>query len=737
MNRILSALVFLSFPACIYAQRADGSLPYTHQRAYTDVVTERLVVPRPEAGIQAIRQSESTDKVYDFGVAVPVTDNLLTGGQIENLPDGKRLVRQEIYAPEAYGINLNFLKFNPGKSGKLWIYSADRQMVLGAFDQYSVTPGIPFATSPVRGELVTLEFVYDPAEKDVAVELAEVVYEFADIFEVSRGFGGSGSCHKNVNCPEYADQADQKRAVAMILTANNVRWCSGSMVNNTAQDGKPYFLTARHCNTTANSIFMFNYESPDCSNIDGPTNQSIQGCTVRVNWEKSDVVLVELSSPPPANYFTYFAGWNASSAPSDSVYGIHHPKGDIKKISTDWDAVSGSTYQAGDTALSYWRITSWNIGSTEGGSSGSPLFNRQGQIIGQLRGGQASCANTLSDYYGRFNYSWEGLNTPETALKFWLDPGNTGQTQLNGADFNAPTSNYDLMVAGVSGPDSVICQDSVTWVVTVRNNGAFTAPGFSVTLILEDGPDVYPIKTVTQPLPFGNSVPVSFTGIYMPNGLQEVKARVVWTNPTVDENPANDTYSRMVNHIDGDQITVTFTNDLFSGQTGWGIYKTDGSPVYISPAAVAFEEQNKSLCLPTGCYIFRVTDSGNNGICCQYGEGSFQITGGNGSVLVKNESFSDLYEKKFCVPGLPDDWDKLFEIYPNPSPTLINVKLQSYAEGYEGELLIFSADGKVLVNQRGTLKYLNTFDVSDWARGVYFVRVSVGKLKSVQKFVKN
>jgi hypothetical protein len=110
---------------------------------------------------------------------------------------------------------------------------------------------------------------------------------------------------------------------------------------------------------------------------------------------------------------------------------------------------------------------------------------------------------------------------------------------------------------------------------------------------------------------------------------------------------------------------------------------------------------------------------------------------GFGGVLVQNEKFTELFEKKFCVPGLPADWEELFEIYPNPSNSQINVKVQSYAEGFDSELVIFSVDGKVLVNQKGTLKYLNTFDVSEWAQGIYFVRIRVGKLKSVQKFIKN
>ena len=736
MKKSICACLWVLGISIAYGQRSDGSLPYSFTYiSGLPMYPHTWTVPRPAAEIETLENSLSPDKMYDFGVAVPLPKNLLESPSKTLLPDGRAYIRQPIHAPGAYGINLNFKTFRPGQSGKLWVVSADAEAYIGGFDRRSVTPGIPFATAPVRGETVYLEFIYDPAEEGIAVELAEAVYEFADIFEVSRAFGSSGGCNRNVNCPEYAAYSDAKRSVAMILTSNNVRWCSGAMVNNTAQDGKPYLLTARHCNTTPNSIFMFNYESPDCSNIDGPTGQTIQGCTIRVDWDVSDVTLVELSSPPPTNFFAYFSGWNASPQAADSVAGIHHPKGDIKKISFDTNTVVSASYAMGDTALSHWRILNWETGTTEGGSSGSPLFNTDKQIVGQLHGGQASCANSASDYYGKFAYSWNGENTPATGLKFWLDPGNTGATELDGTDFNAPQYDYDLAVTGLAGPDSVYCRDSADWVVSVRNNGMITAQAFRVRLF-RNGAELA-VKEVNQSLSFGNVWPVSFTGVAMNEGNNAYSATVEFLSPLADENPADNSLARTVQRVEADAVTVTFRYDLFSSETKWGIYELDGSLVYQSSSAAAHEVMVRSFCLPTGCYLFRVTDAGNDGICCSGGEGSFEIRDGSGTAVVTNQPFGNLYEEKFCVPGLPETWDKLFEIYPNPAVSQINVKLQDYAEGVDGELLIFSTDGKILVNRKGTLKYLNTFDVSEWAQGVYFVRVSAGKLKSVQKFIKN
>lgn len=734
MKYTLSFFFMLVWACFSYAQRSDRTEPLSFALGNISTEIPVLAIARPDQQIAERQALSSFDKVYDFGVAVPFRYNLLESGIKEPLADGKWLVRSLIQADGAYGINLNFYSFFPGNSGKLWIYSEDRTQYLGAFDRNSVTPGISFATAPVKGERIVLEFVYDPSEENIAVELAQVVYEFADIFEVSRAFGSSGACNRNVNCPEYASKADQKRSVAMILTENNVRWCSGTLVNNTAQDGKPYFLTARHCNTTANSIFVFNYESPDCNNIDGSTAQSIQGCSIRVNWASSDVTLVELSSVPPQSYFTYFSGWNASNTAADSVFGIHHPKGDIKKISFDRNAVVGAPYYSSDTALNHWKILTWEVGTTEQGSSGSPLFNPDNQVVGQLHGGQANCSNSVNDYYGKFAYSWFGENTPETALKFWLDPLNSAAMELDGASFNVPDYNYDLALTGLAGPDSMYCSQSANWVATVRNNGVMTIQSYRISLW--NNGEIIASEEIGEALPYGSTKNITFSNVAVEPGENTFLARVEILAIS-DENMSNDTATKVINQIFGEDVRVDFQYDLFSSETKWGIYGLDGSPVYLSSPAAAHEFTSNTFCLPAGCYLFRVTDNGDDGICCSGGEGAFSVTGSQNELLVENATFTDLYEKKFCVPGLPTSWDELFQLYPNPTNSLLNVKVQSYAEGFDSELTISTVDGKVLVNQTGSLKYLNTFDVSEWANGIYFVRLKVGKVKSVQKFIKN
>jgi len=86
-----------------------------------------------------------------------------------------------------------------------------------------------------------------------------------------------------------------------------------------------------------------------------------------------------------------------------------------------------------------WSGTENGHGVTEGGSSGSPIFNSGGQIVGQLTGGGSFCnevqpgGQNQPDFYGKMSYNWTSNgNTDIVELENFLDPGNTGLTELGG-----------------------------------------------------------------------------------------------------------------------------------------------------------------------------------------------------------------------------------------------------------------------------------------------------------------
>merc|ERR1740116_264222 len=183
------------------------------------------------------------------------------------------------------------------------------------------------------------------------------------------------------------------------------------------QDEKPYFLTANHCGVSSNSqaasvVTYWNFETSTCGRDppDGDLDDSLTGgATVVASRSTSDVNLLLLNNSPPPEYGVTFAGWD--NTPEDYTLPgvcIHHPNGDEKRISFEEDPMSSTNYGGNSVSPSgtHVKVTDWDLGTTEPGSSGSPLFNGNHRIIGQLHGGSAACGNDLPDWYGRFSRSW-------------------------------------------------------------------------------------------------------------------------------------------------------------------------------------------------------------------------------------------------------------------------------------------------------------------------------------------
>ena len=392
-----------------------------------------LPVVNQEALLLEDEAEMAKDVPYRFGTPIDVHYNLDNSGIWEDVTDG-RIWRISIKSENAYSINLLYDRFVLPQGAELFVYDKERESTLGAFTHKNNKSHETFSTSPTKGDVTILEY-YEPHGVDFPgeIQINSVVHAYRDIFfNESRGYGDSGSCNNNVNCSEFSDWQNEVRAAAMILTSGGSRLCSGSLINNVRQDMTQYFLTANHCLGGESSwIFMFNYQSSGCSNQDGPTYQTVQGSTLLANNSGSDFGLLRLTETIPESYDVNYAGWDATGNTPSTPVCIHHPSGDIKKITFDYDNASNSG--------SFWDINSWDDGTTEPGSSGSPLFDGiSHRIVGQLYGGVASCTNWGYDTYGKVSSSWN------SGMSQYLDPDNTGTMVLDGIDMaaQAALANY-------------------------------------------------------------------------------------------------------------------------------------------------------------------------------------------------------------------------------------------------------------------------------------------------------
>ncbi|MBR1992516.1 MAG: T9SS type A sorting domain-containing protein [Bacteroidales bacterium] len=388
---------------------------------------------------------EECQFAYGFDANINVTDY----GTKDSIQIGT-LYRLLLISPGAKSINLIFSKYKVPPGAKLFIYSADGRHIIGAFTSNNNKSCEILPTIPVYGDSIVVEY-FEPYFPEFYGQLVigTINHDFIGIVSESGLFDDdSGTCHVDVNCsPEGDNWQTEKKAVCEIIINGRIQ-CSGVLLNNTNMDGTPYFLTANHCidsqDEANHSIFIFNYEKNSCGGSSGNTNQSISSSILRATNTDSDFSLLEFSHKPLSSWNPYYAGWDRQDIQGPGGVCIHHPAGDVKKISTYTMSPTSSNCIVGKPQNNFYLISQWistlnGHGVTEGGSSGSPLFNNNHNVIGQLYGGcpnhNDNCDNPSNDYsnYGKIYSSWDYNGTASIQLKNWLDPNNCGCTSMNGA----------------------------------------------------------------------------------------------------------------------------------------------------------------------------------------------------------------------------------------------------------------------------------------------------------------
>ena len=364
MKKILLLGIIIFSTINLFAQISQGGYPisFDNSNLSKDIPTISIEKPNMEKIALEDEVDAKNGNIYRYGRSIYTNINILNDAKKETLDDGSKLYRIIVHSNDAKALGINFSKFWIPSGDKLFIYNLDKSQILGAFTSLNNNKHNIFAVELLKGSSAIIEYHQkNDNSKEAKLIITELAYAYRGINSVfeQRDFGDSDYCQVNVNCsPEGDNWIDQKKAACRISikAGNSYGWCSGALINNTANSCTPYVLTADHCAYGFNSyasandqnqwVFYFNYESSGCNNPSSqPNSNTVTGCSVvsysgangGVNGNigsTSDFWLTELNTAPPPSYGLYYAGWDRSSSGSSSGVSIHHPAGDIKKIST-------------------------------------------------------------------------------------------------------------------------------------------------------------------------------------------------------------------------------------------------------------------------------------------------------------------------------------------------------------------------------------------------------------------
>ncbi len=435
-----------------------------------------LTMPRLDN--EALRRAELAQRAPErpprFAETFQVSVSPQTHGKWEHTGSGLAVWRLRVRSAGAHSLNLGFDQYRMPEGGALLLYTPDQSSVQGPFTPADNQEHAQLWTPIVEGDELIIEVqLPDTKIPELQLHLSSINHDFMGFAQML-----SGSCNLDVICGAANGWAivDRFRDIIQsvgLYALNGSTTCTGFLVNNTRNDCKPYFMTAFHCGVNANNapsmVVYWNYQNSTCRQPGSPASGAsgngtlstfTSGAVLRARFQATDFALVELTGQIPETANAYFAGWNRSNqTPQDTVIGIHHPSLEEKRISFEFNATYPGNWGAGSQNIptgNHIIVPDWDIGTTEGGSSGSPLFNRRRQVVGQLHGGAAACGNDLYDSYGWLAFSWNGGGTPTSALRTWLDPDSTGVMEWDGRWARQCNFSVTPVIAslGVCAPDT-------------------------------------------------------------------------------------------------------------------------------------------------------------------------------------------------------------------------------------------------------------------------------------------
>lgn len=562
------------------AQLSSGGSPRMPDLRFIEQSGALLDVAAPD--VHALQLEDNQRAIAGnperMGVNLPVNITVRNSGAVVLQNGSQHTWALQIRSKGAVGLGLYFSSYHLPEGAQLFVYSADGKQLAGAFTSRNNQPDGRFAVEVIRGDRLVVEYTAPgDAPEELPFRIAEVLYVYTPMYfpgqltEAAR----AGSCEVNTACSEGDNWRNQIKSVVRILVKNggSSYWCTGVVMNNTAADFEPFVLTADHCARNyadvyasaadlSQWIFYFAFETPGCENTSVTGDKTLTGAVKRsssspVLNDGSDFYLVSLNDPIPASYDPYYAGWNISGAMSPSGVGIHHPAGDVKKISTytqtltesQWGQVSGTHYRV------FWSATENGHGVTEGGSSGSPLFDNQGFVIGQLTGGDSDCSSVDSpDYYGRMSWSWQSNGSSDTVqLKPWLDPLDLGISSLGGAyNTDMALARFDADTTIVPIGSSVVFHDlstgwPVSWHWEFEGGKPETSDLQEPGAVVYDRLGMFNVKLVVSNA-FGSD--------------SLVRENFIRVRPVLYPNPATDEVTLLLGDHTGDPNKLVITNAL-------------------------------------------------------------------------------------------------------------------------------------------------------------------------------
>jgi lysyl endopeptidase len=731
------SLILLSFyvEGQVKTRKFANGLPSNYLQKKIDQIPVYRVKP-PEKFKESLQNPDrynSKEFIYKYAIAKQIDLDFLKESKL--VSDNEfNYYALKIEAEDALSVSIQFKESSLSLNSVLTIYTEFE--ITDSIVDKTLNNSTTWKTKAYHGNQLTLLLKVPIGEiQGNKLKVGLVSFGYRSVNSAFFGSpGASSSCHKNAICPEGGLYAQNRNSIALVEVDEGTY--TGALIMNTCNTNTPYFLTAKHNLTgggdPGSAVFIFKYLSAQCNTNTGFSAEiQFNGADVKASYDPSDFALFQLRQTPSANLGLSFSGWDRNFANGFSYASLHHPKGDLMKLSIDYNSLGLSSWGGTDTHL----VAEFGYGAIEPGSSGGPLFNSSRRIVGQLHGNQATTGQFCTDLrgeYGRFDLSWNGGGTPQTALKYWLDPNNTNLLTTTTTDISSliDVSSEPLMLG-----DNFICSGfttysisplpsnaSVTW--TISNSSIASIPSPS------NGSSVNLTKV-------GSGVVTLTANIVYCSGSTRAISKAIMVGASV-----SGYYTITSNyHSSGNQLTLYNNNStiFLPANQGFGI-----NAYLTSPGRTG----NATWTRNANSYPFfwyqigssTLTFSGNSApTAYQQRTGIFNL-----SVPTACGTFNG----QFSWPIVTQGWSFRVASAPNPSTNILSVSLVDSENSSQKLATTSSSSISMDLSRFDNARQVKSWtfkgnssefnlDVSDLPNGTYVLRVSIdGTSKTSQIVIK-
>ncbi|MCL2290275.1 MAG: T9SS type A sorting domain-containing protein [Bacteroidetes bacterium] len=725
MRKIIFIFFILTFSYLGYGQLSQGGLPYTLQLS-EDRNGKELSADIPVLNMPHIDQSiidelkadnDSVQGYYQFAYPFDVNIDLKEAAIKDSLDCGI-LYRLAIRSPGAYSINIIFSEYAVPPCAKLFMYNETHEHIIGAYTSNNNKEFKVFAVSPVAGEKIILEY-FEPYISDYegTLIIGKINHDFMDFLNILKEYDSKAkTCHISINSsPEGDNWQNEKRAVCYIVVNGN-KTGTGTLINNTNNDGKAYILTSTdvtyHQDDDKSSIFYFTDEAPTFTS----TYKSISGAKTLAGHMKTGYVLLEMSKQPLSSFRPYFAGWDRNDSQSAGGVGIYHSGSNGKGIATFSMVPETANCNDVNGYKINWIATENGHGIFPRGYGGGALFNAQKRIIGQhtiashltvtvsyLKCKAYSCKNAdkVISTFGKLFSSWD----IDDRLKGFLDPTSTGVFVLDGIDACTKDAGIYLNL------DNTISSGSFTFRASDIESTSIIQSGANVKYIAGENIILKPGFHAQSGSQFQAKIESSDC-VQVPVGIN----LVAWTNYACADDGLNFSITNATHY------TVKISSNS-------GVLVYSGSGSIIGNSVTVWSASG----VVAGYYTANITFSSSGD----------EISNSYRILVMYCKSNSSIEPSKDLIEPSKDSYniqeisnDKFdFTIYPNPNDGNFIIQLLTIGEMKPFSFQIFSSSGKLISG----IEHCNTFQIhvnySHLPAGIYFVKLSMGNNITVKKVI--